>query len=187
MAAPDQVTMKDLSGTWVMSQSLSDPLDPSLKLQGIPWLIRRVVSWATITGRLKQAADENGTTFISIEQTATGGIKGETETHRLDWSPVTHGSAMFGSQTVRSRWIDLKDNPKSENGTTLDHFLTEGWLDRESPHVQVSIQSEKGWTAEQIWGFATVQEKRYHVRKFLVRNNGEVAKAQMVYEWLERQ
>ncbi|OKL60778.1 hypothetical protein UA08_04444 [Talaromyces atroroseus] len=185
MAAPDHVTMKDLSGIWVMSKSLSDDMEPSLKLQGIPWVIRKVVSWATITGRLKQTVDENGTTLISIEQTATSGIKGETETHRLNWSPVTHASTMFGSQTVRSRWVILNDNAKSEDGRALDPFLTEGWLDRESPHVQVSIQSEKGWTAEQIWGFAQVEEKRYHVRKFLVRNNEEEAKVQIVYEWLQ--
>ncbi|EAS31146.3 uncharacterized protein CIMG_06625 [Coccidioides immitis RS] len=198
MAAPSEVTMKNLSGIWVMSKNLSDDLDPCLEIQGIPWIVRKAVSWATITGRLKQLRTEGGLTTIHIDQTATGGIKGESEDHQLNWMEFTHGSGMFGTQKVRTRWTTIDQNSVSGDGTPLDPFLTADWLDEEGDlsfeagsddgkHVQVYVVSSKGgWTAEQIWGFAMIEGERYHVRRFIVRKGERAAKVRMVYEWKGR-
>ncbi|WEW56054.1 hypothetical protein PRK78_001489 [Emydomyces testavorans] len=195
MAAPPEVTMKNLSGVWVMSKKLSDDMDPCLELQGIPWIVRKAVSWATITGRLKQETSESGITTIHVEQFATGGIKGENETHQLDWTDYSHGSGMFGTQRVRTRWTTIGPDSLSGDGCPLDGFLTAGWLDEEretdddqrpeeGKHVQVYVVSDKaGWRAEQIWGFAMIEGKRYHVRRFIVSKGDKVVKVRMVYEW----
>ncbi|KAL9121259.1 MAG: hypothetical protein Q9187_002184 [Circinaria calcarea] len=186
MAAPAEVTMKDLNGDWVMNKTLSDDLDPVLALQGLPWLLRKVVSWATITMHVKQYIDDVGITNIRIEQTATGGIKGETELRKLDWSEVPHVSGVFGEMMNHSRWSGVKQNARSGDGGTLDTFLTEGWLEEaagtreDENHVQNWVVNKKGgWTAEQMWGFAMVDGKRYHVKKFLVKKGGEMEKVKM--------
>lgn len=139
-----------------------------------------------------QHVDEEGTTRIRIDQTATGGIKGETELRVLDWSKVPHVSGVFGTMQNRSRWTGIKGNAESGDGTALESWLAEGWLEKGAgaegaQHIQNWVVNEKaGWTAEQIWGFAMVNGLRYHVRKFLVRKGDEVVKVRMVYNWKGR-
>lgn len=77
-----------------------DKIDPPLELQGVPWIIRKAVVWAAITGKLSQTKDDTSTTNITVEQTSTGGIKGESEVYKLDGSKFA-GSGMFGIQSVR--------------------------------------------------------------------------------------
>ncbi|KAI4157386.1 MAG: hypothetical protein LQ342_008313 [Letrouitia transgressa] len=192
MAAPPEIALTDLNGYWVMSKSLSDPLDPVLTLQGINWLIRKIVSMATVTMHVIEFADENGTTNITIEQTATGGIKGETEVRKLDWSEVPHSSGVFGEMNNRSRWTGIGSSAESGGGGPLHPWLTEGWLEEKTAedgkeHIQNWVVNERsGWTAEQVWGFAEVNGERHHVRKFMVKKDEEEAKARMVYVWKGR-
>jgi len=67
-----------------------------------------------------------------------------------------------------------------------------GWLEGEEekagPEGEVHIESyvennEKGWTGDQIWGFAVVEEKRYYVRRAVVKKGAEVLKVRLVYNW----
>ncbi|KAK4164416.1 hypothetical protein QBC43DRAFT_318095 [Cladorrhinum sp. PSN259] len=195
MSAPATKTIHDLNGTWVMSKTLSDDMDPSLVIQGIPWIVRKAVSWATITGNLTQKKDTAGYTAITIAQTATGGIKGETETHRIDNSEIAHSSAMFGTQRVRTSWLDLVNHKPAtgvSTGEGLDPYLTEGWLedggnDGSPGHILVHVSSDKsGWTAQQVWGFALIDGKRHFVKRFIVRNREQDQRAdvRIVYEWV---
>ncbi|KAM0323355.1 hypothetical protein ACHAQA_008948 [Verticillium albo-atrum] len=193
MAAPPQATIRDLNGTWRMSKTLSDDLGPSLALQGMPWILRKAVSFATITGKLSQTQDENGITNIAVQQTATGGIKGEDEKHKLDGAENIHGSMAFGAQHVRSNWLDLKTaKPLSLGGEPLDPFLLQGWLEEEQAgqpgHITVNVFNERaGWKADQVWGFAEIDDKRYRVAKLLVRKGEETAPVRVVYEWVGRE
>lgn len=156
-------------------------------------IIRKAVSWATITGQVTQTKNEDGHTIISIEQTATGGLKGETEKHQVDGTEFAHGSGMFGVQRVRTQWLDLKfpkPAPGVATGEDLDPYLTDNWLEEEaqgSPgHLLVRVSSDKsGWTAEQVWGFALIDGERYHVKKFIVRNGDQRADVRVVYEWVD--
>ena len=139
--------------------------------------------------RVIESTDDEGIVHIRIEQTATGGIKGETEIRKLDWSEVPHSSGVFGDMNNRSRWVDLSGSAESGAGGSLSPWLTEGWLEESTgsdgqDHIQNWVVNGKnGWTAEQIWGFAIVDGKRYHVRKFLVKKEDQEARARMVYDW----
>lgn len=166
------------------SKTLSDDMGPSLELQGMPWIIRKAVSFATITGKLSQTKDADDVTCIQIAQTATGGIKGETEIHKLDGKDYPHSSGVFGTQVVKTGWVNLK----SEDSKDLEGWLREGWFegdDNASPgNIHVSVKHEKaGWTAQQVWGFAMIEGKRYFVKRFLVQKEAKDAKVRMVYEW----
>lgn len=138
-------------------------------------------------------SDDDGTTHIHIEQTATGGIKGETEIRKLDWSAVPHNSGIFGETSSRSRWTGVGSRVESGGGGSLHPWLTEGWLKEDTSgdgndYIQNWVVNEKiGWTAEQIWGFAVLDGQRYQVRKFLVKNKEQEAKARMVYDWKGRE
>ncbi|CZR61253.1 uncharacterized protein PAC_11149 [Phialocephala subalpina] len=183
MAAPAEITLKDLTGVWVMNKTLSDDTDAILALQGIGWWTRKAIALATVTLHAKQYLGDDGIVHIDIEQTATGGIKGTTELRILDWEKREHEDHVFGKLKGRSRWIDLSG--------VEDSFLKDGWLeDNESSgpagekHIESWVEnSEKGWTADQIWGFAIIDGKRYYVRRVVVKKGDTVLKARLVYNW----
>ncbi|MCJ1265475.1 hypothetical protein MMC22_005353 [Lobaria immixta] len=163
MAAPPEITINDLSGTWVM--------------QGVGWFMRKAIALSTITLSIKQYVDDGGVTHIDIEQTATGGIK-TTELRTLDWQVRDHEDRVFGKVDAQARWVKLAD-------VDDDAFLKTGWDDLEGEHVQGYVESKtNGWTADQIWGFEYVHEKRYHVRHAVVRKGDDWKQARLVYDYL---
>jgi len=184
MSAPGEITLRDLTGEWVMNKTLSDDTDAILALQGIGWWTRKAISLATVTLHTKQYTTEDGHTHIDIEQTATGGIKGTTELRELDWQEREHEDHVFGKLKGRSRWLGLDG--------VEDPFLKDGWLEGDEevsgPAGEKHIESwvaneEKGWTADQIWGFAIIDGKRYYVRRVVVTKGDTVLKARLVYNW----
>ncbi|PBP16157.1 hypothetical protein BUE80_DR013039 [Diplocarpon rosae] len=184
MAAPAEQTLKDLSGQWVMNKTLSDDTDAVLALQGVGWLTRKAIGLATVTLHVKQYVDESSITHVDIEQTATGGMKGTTELRILDWTDRSHNDYVFGNVTGKNRWSSLQDID--------DAFLKDGWLEGEEevagPNREKHIESwvkneEKGWTAQQIWGFATIEGKRYYARRVVVKKADQVLKVRLVYNW----
>ncbi|KAL2167382.1 hypothetical protein VTG60DRAFT_1371 [Thermothelomyces hinnuleus] len=195
MSAPASSNIHNLNGSWVIDKKLSDSMDPILELQGIPWIVRKAVSWATISGTITQTKDEKGRTIIRVEQTATGGLKAETETVQLDGSEQVHESAVFGSQRVRSRWLDLTSEhpaPGVSSKEEIDPYLGEDWLEEEpegSPgHVWVTATNDRaGWRVDQVWGFALVDGQRYHVKKFVATKGEGRVSARMVYAWVRAQ
>lgn len=73
-----------------------------------------------------------------------------------------------------------------------DAFLREEWLEGEEEnsgpngerHIQsYAVNEERGWTADQVWGFAIIDGKRYHTRRVVIRKGSEVLKVRLVYNW----
>ncbi|CZS93138.1 uncharacterized protein RAG0_03549 [Rhynchosporium agropyri] len=186
MAAPAEITLKDLSGQWVMNKTLSDDTDAVLILQGIGWWTRKAIGLATVTLHTKQYI-EDGITHIDIDQTATGGVKGTTELRALNWEESSHNDHVFGNIKGRSRWSTFQEID--------DSFLKEGWLEGDEEkagpegekHIEsLAVNEEKGWNARQIWGFAMVDGKRYYVRRVVVTKGAEVLKVRLVYDFYKK-
>lgn len=56
------------------------------------------------------------------------------------------------------------------------------WL--EDQHVQSWVVSQGGgWTAEQIWGFESIDQKRYYTRRVVVRKGQDVQRVRLVYDY----
>lgn len=156
-------------------------------------MMRRAIAWATVTLHIKQyTTPEDSLTHIDIEQTATGGIKGTTELRTLDWQDREHSDHMFGELKGKSRWIETG----SAEWAALDGFMKENWLEGEAEnagpkgerHVHsFVVNEERGWTAEQIWGFAIVAGERYYARRIVVAKGDTVLKVMLVYDWQGKQ
>ena len=76
-----------------------------------------------------------------------------------------------------------------------DDFLKGGWLtgdeEKGGPAGEIFVESfvdqyEKGWTGDQIWGFAMVDGKRYYTRRVMITKGDTVLKVRMVYNWQGR-
>jgi len=166
-----------------MNKTLSDDTDAILALQGIGWWTRKAIGLATITLHVKQYVDEKGHTHVDIEQTATGGIKGTTELREFDWQERSHTDHIFGALKGRSRWLGLD--------IVEDPFLKDGWLEGEEEasgpegekHMESYVVAEKGWTGDQIWGFAIIDGQRYHTRRVVITKGDTVLKARLVYNF----
>ncbi|KAI9894954.1 MAG: hypothetical protein M1814_000175 [Vezdaea aestivalis] len=184
MAAPDSVSLLNFSGDWTLNYDLSDEFDPILALQGVSWFTRQALKYATLTLHITETLNEDTTepTLIVIEQTLTGGIPGTTESRRLDWTERPHEDGIFGRVVGKSAWADLDE--------ASDKWLSEGWLDGKGRGGKGFIRSyvvneERGWTADQIWGFTEFEGKRYYTRRVVVNKGAERKAARLVYDFLK--
>ncbi|EAW24858.1 uncharacterized protein NFIA_103460 [Aspergillus fischeri NRRL 181] len=221
MAAPADVTIKNLNGEWTMEKNISDPSDPILAFQGVSWVTRKAISYATVTLIVKEYADSEDAKLmhIDIDQVLTGGLKGTSEKRHTDWAEREHKDHIFGTLKGRSRLIrgskgdDGKVRPAVDINTKIDdpkvkQFLRgeilidgspcEGFLvdnegeeygEGEGLFLQSFVVNQDdgaGWTAEQIWGFETINGQRYHTRRVVVAKDGDYKMARLAYTYVKR-
>lgn len=62
--------------------------------------------------------------LITVEQTATGGIKGTTENRTLDWTYRAHSDWLFGEMQAKSRFTTLKKIAEESAGKTPEEVST---------------------------------------------------------------
>lgn len=106
-------------------------------LQGVSWLTRTALSYATITLQTKEYTGappesedaKKQVRRIDIDQTVTGGIKGTTERRVLDWKGRQHSDHVFGNVVGQSRFV---------RGSAAD-----GGKVRPAIEVQTEIKDEK--------------------------------------------
>ncbi|KAK7543500.1 hypothetical protein IWX49DRAFT_588934 [Phyllosticta citricarpa] len=207
MAAPPEKTLRNLNGAWVMNKTLSGDSDAVMQLQGIGWLIRKTVSFATVTLHVKQYPDAASPSLIHIDidqSLSPGNIKGTSEKRTLDWETSAHVDHVFGSLRGRSRWTTLSkigaDYVVGEAAGEVEkerdadvRFMREGEWDESvamsgDEVVESWVESvDKGWMAWQIWGFENVEGVRRYVRHVVVRGKAGkgVQRLRLVYDWVE--
>jgi len=192
MAAPAEKTIRNLTGIWVMNKVESDPTDPILSLQGIGWIIRKVIAAMTVKLDIEQSTDEDGTENIVVTQAGAGGFKGTTEKRHIPkddekrWSD--HKDHIFGHVKGFTQWRkpeELSDSDEDEA------FLKQDWEESTDIFVDSYVESqENDWTARQIWGFANVIPKeggdaiRRYVRRVVVKKGSEFNRSRLVYDYV---
>ncbi|KAJ5823517.1 hypothetical protein N7447_005857 [Penicillium robsamsonii] len=216
MAAPADVTIQNLSGKWEMDSTHSNPTDPLLSLQGMGWVMRKALSYATVTIYVNQYADAEDPTLthVDAQQVITGGIQGTKEERKLDWEEREHVDHIFGKLKGRSRHIagaksadgavrpvieiqtktgsaeaDAKVQKFLAGETLIDGSKSEGFLAEEGDAAFLHtwvVNEENKWTAEQVWGFEIVDGERRHTRRIVVSKDGKVALGRLVYAFKER-
>ncbi|KAF2013557.1 hypothetical protein BU24DRAFT_494010 [Aaosphaeria arxii CBS 175.79] len=196
MAAPSTVNINNLDGKWVIETKISDPIDPVLSLQGISWLTRRAVTLATVHQHLSTTTDaESGARKITIEQFATGGLKGTTETRIFNWTYKDHSDWLFGDVRGKTRTNSLAAIRAENAGNPVlkedAEYLVTGWLEEnqgEGGVIESYVENDKaGWTGWQVWGFAEQEvagkKERWFVRRFVVRKGDKAVRVRLCYSW----
>ncbi|KAJ5383663.1 hypothetical protein N7517_001574 [Penicillium concentricum] len=108
MAAPQEITIENLNGHWVLNKDRSSETDPILKLQKVPWLIRKAFKLATIYIQITQYQTSETTqpsTHINFLQTATAGLAATKEERVLDWKISDHEDYFFGQVQAQSEFV----------------------------------------------------------------------------------
>ncbi|KAJ5189462.1 hypothetical protein N7491_005793 [Penicillium cf. griseofulvum] len=109
MAAPQEITIESLSGHWVLNKDLSTETDPILKLQKLPWLLRKAFGFATIHTQITQfptpSTSSHLSTNIDFLQTSTANLAPTKEERVLDWKTSHHEDYFFGQVQGQSEFV----------------------------------------------------------------------------------
>lgn len=206
MAAPPSITIHSLSGAYDLNKTLSDSTSAMLKMQNIGFLVRQAANYSAITVHLSQypyPEDSTGSTVqVDQEQISTGNMKqyeprildGEVREREIQywgkvrgWNkyvvflfPFFSGFFMF-IILIPFRYVKLSE-------ITQDAWLTEGWdpeCSSEQGQVLLSFTESvgNGWMACQVWGFATVDGIRRHVRRIYSKKGKEEHRVRLVYDY----
>jgi hypothetical protein len=118
-------------------------------MQGVTWISRTAISYATVTLYVNHYKDENGIEHIDTDQTLTGGVPGTSEKRILDWTPRGHYDYVFGAVTGKSRRFKVDE--------IEDKFLKDGWLPDTQEHGVICswIESDRersaySWTSYEV-------------------------------------
>ncbi|KAE8332827.1 hypothetical protein BDV39DRAFT_199828 [Aspergillus sergii] len=180
MATPEDITIGNLNGNWVMNKGLSGETDPILKLQGVPWLLRKAMAAVTLyvnitTYETPRPESREPVTNIDFNQTASGKLGGTTEKRTLSWEIKEHKDYIFGEVQGRSEFVhgspdssghirpEFELNTEVDNAQEVKRFLRgENRLDSPDGAGFICEGSEgawvhtfersvsSGWTAEQV-------------------------------------
>lgn len=185
MAAPPEKTLHDLNGSWIMNKSESGNTDAVLSLQGVGWFIRKTIGFATVTLNFKHYNEDDGTERIDIDQVITPGLQGTRELRALNWEWRDHEDIVFGAVRGRSRWIKITDLPDDEDGK----YMKDGWdaaTVESGELIESYVESKtKGWTANQTWGFETLNGVRKYTRHVIVKDKSgkKILKLKIYYDY----
>jgi len=102
MAVPSTVTIKDMSGVYVLNKTISDSVQTLLKMQGVGFIVRQAVLYSTVTVTIKQYSGDDGKVHLDQKQVSTGGITNE-EFRMLDWSWSETENRIWGKVKGKNR------------------------------------------------------------------------------------
>ncbi|KAK2600233.1 hypothetical protein QQS21_005029 [Conoideocrella luteorostrata] len=184
MAAPAEKTLKNLNGSWTVDSELSESTDPALAIQGISYLVRTGISYATISIAVNQydgppkPPNESTETFthVDIDQSASG-LTSTQENRCLDNTWREHSDWLFGNVKGRTTWVSLDE--------VEDTYLKTGWeTEGDGKFILSHVESQdSGWTATQLWGFQQVNGERRYCRNIVVAKGDERAEFRLVYKY----
>ncbi|KAF8917693.1 hypothetical protein CPB85DRAFT_179349 [Mucidula mucida] len=184
MSVPEGFSILDITGTFTMNKTLSDDTDEVLRLQGVGWAKRRVISYATITLYIKHYKDDEGIEHVDIDQKLTGGIPGTTENRTLIWKERHNEDHLFGPVIGKSRRVKVEELGEEE-------WLKTGWSEDTIEHgvIQAYAESDTAksgttWIANQTWGVEVLNGERRYIRHLhFTGPGGEDIRAKLVYDY----
>ena len=74
MAAPAEVNVKNIAGSYDLNKNISDSTGAMLKMQNIGFIVRQAANYSAIQVNLRQYDDAEGL-HVDQEQISTGNVK----------------------------------------------------------------------------------------------------------------
>lgn len=157
------------------NKSLSDNTEAALALQGVSWILRKTLTKASISLRISQYNDDNGTHHFDTEQKILGRVENYNTTLNSPADKVSH--PLLGNISIAPLW---KPITSIEEG-----YLTEGWEEGTEDVVEVDlVNDEAGWVSKQVLGIEVLNGERRHSRRTVVTKGQEVVESRLVYDWI---
>ncbi|KAL6899907.1 hypothetical protein GGI43DRAFT_427601 [Trichoderma evansii] len=173
-------------------RQLSDNLEEALTIQGVPFLIRKIMLVANVTETVQETANEDGVKGLLVTKAAAG-LKGQVDAFDGTGKEIVMGGGYFGTEVrVRSWWVDLSSDlkPKNPAGEPLDPYLLKNWLSEGPKGIpgHFAGSGEKvGIRDNMFWEFCQIVGKRYRAVKYFIRKGDQEVRARLVFGWLGRE
>ncbi|KAL5356587.1 hypothetical protein BJX96DRAFT_143052 [Aspergillus floccosus] len=115
MAASSDISIENLTGTWMLDKQHSTDSEPLLALQGINWVVRKAIGMTEVTVKMRQfegpsPSTGNSVHQIAISQSTNVNLGGTSENRYLDWQEYPQEDHIFGKTVVQSRFIGSNTN-----------------------------------------------------------------------------
>ncbi|KAI0452057.1 hypothetical protein F5B21DRAFT_484964 [Xylaria acuta] len=177
MATPANITLENLDDQWAMNFGLCDNSDPMLKLHGVPWLLRKILGWVSMTVAIKTWSDTpTGLTHFLIEYKPPLGLPTSSEERVFNFEGDEFTVPIYGKLRVRMRWATAKELDG------IDEFLAEGF---EGTNIHMMTEHvDLDTVTHQVFGFEEVGGTRFHTRHIVVMRGEEVQKLRLVYDYI---
>ncbi|KAJ5572382.1 hypothetical protein N7535_006042 [Penicillium sp. DV-2018c] len=194
MAATVGQDVPDLTGTWVLNRKLSTDPEEVFVLQGVPWVVRKVLRharlslqiWQTTTPSETKSTSGTGdstdgppdpiTTLRVIQTVNPGGFDSE-GSYSVDGSTKELSLPIFGDIRTQLKFIKKTDIMEK----SIRQALVEAGLS-EMVIQELAYNASKGWEAEVVWTFEELDGKKYLTRNISTTKGGEKVIAKMVYD-----
>ncbi|KAI1362324.1 hypothetical protein F5Y08DRAFT_312432, partial [Xylaria arbuscula] len=182
MAAPSEIDITDVTGRWSLNRGLSDSLDPFFTLQGIPWIIRKVINFASLELQyIKDSpSDTNTAPSFAFKQTVRPGGFDTNNRYVIDGEKRTETVPIFGEVTMHAKYLDRDE-------VTLEQTFgrgIEGDAEKDVALLEVTESAGMGWRGETLWVFETINGEHRLCKYNIIRKNGQTATAKMVHDYL---
>lgn len=179
MEAPGQAKILDVSGRWLLNRSLSDSTEASFALQGIPWIVRKIINFASLELQYVQLPPPPGSTAarFGFKQTVSPGGFNTSNEYIFDGQKRVDTVPIFGEISARCRYI--------RGGELAEHVAGLSGADVDDMAILEVIQSEAmGWSASTVWVFEAVGGERRLVKHNTTTKGEQVEKARIVFDYL---
>ncbi|KAK3935185.1 hypothetical protein QBC46DRAFT_453675 [Diplogelasinospora grovesii] len=193
MASPKDVTINNLTGKWVLDRGLSDNLEEALTIQGVPFLIRKIMLMVNVTETVQETTNADGIQGLLVTKAAAG-LKGQADAFDGTGKEVIMGGGgYFGAEVrVRSWWVDLSSDskPKHPTGEPLDPYLLKDWIaegPKGVPGHFAGSGEKAGVKDNMFWGFCQIGGKRYRAVKYYIRKGDREVRARLVFGWVGKE
>ncbi|KAJ5683572.1 hypothetical protein N7462_006737 [Penicillium macrosclerotiorum] len=201
MAAPNSKDSMNLVGTWHLNRTLSDDPDKIFALQGVPWVVRQILRYASLSLHISQAVRfPDGTTTVinennsdieypidsimtlHIKQTVYPGGFNSEGSYPVNGTSQDLSLPIFGEVMMKLRYVNTSSVPDEK----LRSLLSQGSPSKMAID-ELAHNSSKGWQAQVWWGFEWVGDTRYFTRNATVTRNkdGQTVTSRMVYDFLK--
>ncbi|KAH7330274.1 hypothetical protein BKA65DRAFT_554262 [Rhexocercosporidium sp. MPI-PUGE-AT-0058] len=200
MASPPHVTIHNLTGHWELNRELSDNLSGALLIQGVPYLIRKLMLYVKVYETITETPSSTGHGPAKglICTKSAAGLKGQADAFDGSGEEVLVAGGYFAPTVrVRSWWVDLastsekgmKTVQKSPVGEVLDPYLLTEWIEEEKEGVPghfagSGVNERSGVRDFMMWGFTMIGGKRYRALKYYITKGNEEVRTRLVYDWV---
>ncbi|CAI7675530.1 unnamed protein product [Penicillium discolor] len=171
MAAPLEKSTSDMTGIWVM--------------QGVPWLIRKVLAYASVTLTLthstEPAKDGSGDiTKVRMKQTISPGSFSNEDDYILDSETREATVPIFGTIAMYAKYTPLAEIEDAELRARLEEGKTGAAAIQE-----IAKNKGAGWDAVGTWGFEIIDGQRYFTRTTVTKKGDQEVSVRLVYDYRE--
>ncbi|KAJ5473110.1 hypothetical protein N7475_002676 [Penicillium sp. IBT 31633x] len=197
--APNRESTPDLTGNWVLNRKLSTDPDEVFVLQGVPWVVRKVLRharlslqiWQTTSMSESKSMDSDGCSTgnsalaessepiitLRVKQTVNPGGFDSEGSYPVNGSPQDLSLPIFGD--IRTQLTIIEKSEILED--SIRQILAVGSL-TEKVIQELAENTSKGWEAEVVWGFEELDGKRYLTRNISTTKEEKKVIAKMVYD-----